>query len=342
MHTPITYLRVFLTSLLFSLSWHYYTSVYFLDFLGHILMGSAAIYLGMYLLERWGRANSQLPRRTRGQQLAFWNLAVFILLIFVSQLISFIQFQFTYKQYLIQQTVYVAALAIGLFCLWRLRRRPASSLIQIPILFSSALLSYEIYLTTTAPNPNQTTQLAPVLEGGFVSYGGGNGRLINTHYGLPQRRYLSPFVPGQQSFRPPTQADLASRIEHDFGTTVLAPIEGTVISTIDSLPDLPPGTIDDSHPPGNHLCIQIDAARYLYLANFQQDSITVQPGDSVEVGQVLGKIGKNGSFSESAIIVLLVDNPNVIDPKTSSLPYYFRNADGSLQFPKRNALINQR
>jgi len=207
MHTPITYLRVFLTSLLFSLSWHYYTSVYFLDFLGHILMGSAAIYLGMYLLERWGRANSQLPRRTRGQQLAFWNLAVFILLIFVSQLISFIQFQFTYKQYLIQQTVYVAALAIGLFCLWRLRRRPASSLIQIPILFSSALLSYEIYLTTTAPNPNQTTQLAPVLEGGFVSYGGGNGRLINTHYGLPQRRYLSPFVPGQQSFRPPTQAD---------------------------------------------------------------------------------------------------------------------------------------
>lgn len=339
MFPPITYLRVFIASLLLSLAWHYYTSAYFIDFLGNILLVSAVTFLGLYFLRRFRPTAFQSPSGT-GPHFAFWNTATFLSLVFAAELISFIQFQFTFQQFLLRQCLYCVAYGCALFCLRTVAQALRSSLFQIPILLCSFVLVYEIYLTTTEPNPNQTTQLAPIMEGSYICYGGGNGRIINTHYGIPQRRYLAPFVPGAQHFRPPEQNDQESRIAHDFGTAILAPVDGIVISAIDTLPDLPAGTIDDSHPPGNHLCIQMDTNRFLYLANFQQGSMTVRPGDPVQIGQALGKIGKNGSFTESALVVLLVDHPNVIDPNTRSLPYYFRNTDGSLQFPKRNALIN--
>jgi hypothetical protein len=334
-----TYLHVFLTSLLLSLAWYYYSSTYFLVFLGRALQAGALLLLIRYAHQRWRGDSNKSCRPLR--YYSFWNCLIFFGLLLIAESLSFIHFQFTLPQYAWRQSVQVFAYAVIVFCAWKVSRAHCLRFIQIPISLCSALLVYEIWLTTQLPSPNQTVQIEPVIASGFISYGGGNGRLINTHYGIPQRRYLTQLVPGEQTFRPEGQADLARRIDADFGTPIISPVDGTVISALDSLPDLPVGTIDDSHPPGNHLCIQIDPQRFLYLANFAQDSMTVAPGDTVEIGQKLGRIGKTGSFTESALVILLVNHPNVIDPSTRSLPFYFINQDGSLKFPKRNAQINQ-
>jgi len=339
MIAPLTHLRVFLTSLLLSLAWYYYTSTYFLDFLGAALQGGAILYFGTYLYRRVrGHPRGDVsPLRS----FAFWNSTVFFGLLLIAEIISCIEFQFTWTQYLWQQSFHFIAYGVILFCAWKMNPPRSLPFIQIPLILCSALLFYEIILTTQKPSPNQCLLFGPVMEGGFISYSGGKGRLINTHYHIQQRRYLTPLVPGAQAFRPTDQATQAQRIAADQGTPIWSPVTGTVLSAIDSLPDLPAGTIDDSNPPGNHLCIQISDDHYLYLANFAQGSMTVSPGDSVQIGQTLGRIGKNGSFTESALVVLLVDNPNVIDPNTRSLPFYFKEADGSLVFPKRNERMHQ-
>ncbi|MDQ8207097.1 M23 family metallopeptidase [Coraliomargarita sp. SDUM461003] len=334
MLAPLTHLKVFLGSLLFSLSWLYYRSTYFIDLLGSILLCAATAFLGCYCWQIL-RPEAQ-TNKTNYNFLNFINTACFFSLVFGAESISSIHFQYSFSQFLVNQAIYLLAYASILFAAWKIRHSLGAPLLQIPMLFCSGLLLYELYLTSTQPTPNQTMHLAPVMRGSFISYSGGNGRLINSHFAIPQRRYLTPVVPGKQSFRPPEQNSLARRIQNDFGTEILAPIDGEVVNAIDTLPDLAPGILDDSHPPGNHLCLKTKHGHYLYLANFQQDSMTVKVGDQVHAGQTLGRIGKNGVFTESALVILLVDNPDVIAPTTRSLPFYFQNADGTRQFPKRN------
>lgn len=75
---------------------------------------------------------------------------------------------------------------------------------------------------------------------------------------------------------------------------MLAPVAGSVLTAVDSLPDNSLGTKDSQHPLGNHLVIQ-QGDRFLYIAHLRLHTLTVRSGDSVSVGQAIGRCGNSGN-----------------------------------------------
>lgn len=88
----------------------------------------------------------------------------------------------------------------------------------------------------------------------------------------------------------------------DYGiymADVYCPVDGTIIDCKDTEEDIPPNSEEFISSLGNYIFIKIDKTdTYLILAHMEKDSITVQVGDHVSQGELLGKVGNSGTTSE--------------------------------------------
>ena len=94
------------------------------------------------------------------------------------------------------------------------------------------------------------------------------------------------------------------------GTVILAPADGTVRSVVDGHPNMPPGELGGRPAGGNQIALEVAPREFLFLCHLQPGSITVQPGDQVAAGQVLGRVGNSGNTSEPHLHIHLQDSPN--------------------------------
>jgi hypothetical protein len=109
-----------------------------------------------------------------------------------------------------------------------------------------------------------------------------------------------------------------------FGAEVLAVADGTVAFVRDGIPedtpDEPPTTV---HQPldygGNEVVLEIAPGVYAFYAHLQPGSITVQPGETVTTGQVLGLLGNTGNSTGPHLHFQLSDGPDVLT--ATSLPF---------------------
>ena len=113
-----------------------------------------------------------------------------------------------------------------------------------------------------------------------------------------------------------------------FGQPVLAPGAGTVVTVVDSLPDMNPGSRDLIHPFGNHVVIDHGAGEFSVLAHLQRGSIRVRPGQTLAAGDTLGACGNSGNTSEPHLHFHLQNRP--APGAAEGLPAYFvaYSADG--------------
>ncbi|MEO1205491.1 MAG: M23 family metallopeptidase [Pseudomonadota bacterium] len=82
-----------------------------------------------------------------------------------------------------------------------------------------------------------------------------------------------------------------------YGTPIYAPCSGSVISRTVDLPDMPVPVMDRDNMLGNH--VLLDCGTYwVLLAHFRQGTVSVSPGDQIEVGTQLGELGNSGNSSE--------------------------------------------
>lgn len=112
-----------------------------------------------------------------------------------------------------------------------------------------------------------------------------------------------------------------------FGTPVRAMAAGTVVHVTDHLRD---HRARDSWPEliwmltlegflrllggapailGNRVIIRHDDSTFSAYAHLRRASVTVRPGDRVDVGQAVGQIGNTGNSSEPHLHVQLMDRP---------------------------------
>lgn len=127
-------------------------------------------------------------------------------------------------------------------------------------------------------------------------YQGGDTQNVNEHMTVPSQAYAVDFaVVGGPSGRELARSP-ASRIEafYCWNTPVLAPTSGRVVEAVDSFPDNPLGTKDPLHPLGNHVIIG-QGERFIYVAHLRVSTVTVRLGDSVSVGQPIGRCGNSGN-----------------------------------------------
>ncbi|HET7093571.1 MAG TPA: M23 family metallopeptidase, partial [Thermomicrobiales bacterium] len=113
---------------------------------------------------------------------------------------------------------------------------------------------------------------------------------------------------------------------YGFGAEVLAVADGTVVAVAEGYPEegpLQPVThvAKPEDYGGNAIVLQIAPGVYAYYGHLQPDSITVQAGDQVTTGQVLGRLGNTGNSSGPHLHFGLIDDP---DPLVGqSLPMAF-------------------
>lgn len=108
-------------------------------------------------------------------------------------------------------------------------------------------------------------------------------------------------------------------VDEARSTDVLAPVAGTVRRLRDGVPDgelIAGKTIDTNEACGNGVVVGLDEGWEIQLCHLLQGSVRVKPGERVEVGTPVGKVGWSGKADHPHVHVTVRHSGRVVDPFT--------------------------
>jgi hypothetical protein len=112
----------------------------------------------------------------------------------------------------------------------------------------------------------------------------------------------------------------------EYDAPILSVKGGKVVEAVDRYPDLKPGVRDPDYTledaPGNHVIVDIGGGRYAIYAHLVPGSVTVEEGDHVGRGQVLGRLGNSGNTGAPHLHFHVMDAPLALGAD-HNLPYVF-------------------
>lgn len=159
---------------------------------------------------------------------------------------------------------------------------------------------------------------------------GGDSLKTNYHAAVPVERWAYDLIGLPAAVGSPNLTDYGI-----YGVQVVAPASGAVVDVRNDSPDLIPGTelnsSDTREMLGNFVFIHLDETQtYLVIAHLQPGSILVKPGQHVDEGAPIARVGNSGSSSEPHIhIHHQRQDPAQTNPfLAEGLPLYFHAIDG--------------
>jgi hypothetical protein len=147
--------------------------------------------------------------------------------------------------------------------------------------------------------PGEAVKLSYPLKGGvYYVGGGGNSRWINNQSAFPPQEYALDIVRlnalGNRALGLwPTDLDRYTI----YGDPIYSPCAGRVVSAADEFPDRSPPAQDNENPAGNYVLIACHEVEVL-LAHMMRGSVTVEEGDRVNEGAVVGRVGNSGNTTQ--------------------------------------------
>jgi hypothetical protein len=209
----------------------------------------------------------------------------------------------------------VICLVIGFQRHQRQRKLPSSWLGWIAI---TAFVAFGVFVSNEAvqswagqiPPSIPAVDLAFPLRGGdYLILNGGNDIRVNAHMKL-----LDNSVPRFRAYRGSSYGvdivaidrfglrangivprDLAAY--QIYGEPVFAPCAGKIVQAVDGFPDMAIPTIDTVNRSGNHVILRCGNIDVL-LAHFRPQSLAVQTGMDVQVGDRIAEVGNSGASDE--------------------------------------------
>ena len=170
-------------------------------------------------------------------------------------------------------------------------------------LLSLALAIWFLFLTARALIGRRGGRSAlnlefPLKDGKYLIAQGGASKVVNAHARNASQRYAVDIVKlGPMGTRAQGLYPIALKKFEIFGEQVLSPCEGIVVAARDDLPDLFPSETDPQSPAGNYVAIECEGAT-VYFAHLMKGSVTVEPGQRVRAGKILGRVGNSGNTTE--------------------------------------------
>lgn len=135
----------------------------------------------------------------------------------------------------------------------------------------------------------------PMRNGTYLVMHGGSTAAANAHFMDAKQRYAVDFVRlNAAGFRARGIFPADPRAYAIFGSDVLSPCDGNVISAIDGLSD---GIPDATHPFGNHVVLRCGDA-LVTIAQLQRGSVAAKAGAPIAAGAPLGRAGNSGLSPE--------------------------------------------
>ena len=111
---------------------------------------------------------------------------------------------------------------------------------------------------------------------------------------------------------------------YSYDEPIFAPVEGKVTQIVDSLQSDLIGSMDEKHPGGNIVIIDIGNGKYVYFGHLKKGSIAVEEGQFVKPGTLLGYIGNSG-YSTHPHLHMHVQNRPTSDPDgRKTYPFRFK------------------
>lgn len=112
-----------------------------------------------------------------------------------------------------------------------------------------------------------------------------------------------------------------------YDQPVLAVADGEVVVVVDDLPDAEPQVLQDGLPlaeyGGNHIVLEIDDGVYAFYAHLKPDSVAVQVGDTVKLGDEIARTGNSGNTTESHLHFHVMDG--IAPLSSTNLPFEISN-----------------
>lgn len=186
----------------------------------------------------------------------------------------------------------------------------------------------------------------PFRNGKFLVIDGGDGRIsyfANYHYygwkfkkikNYDSMRFatdiikLNKYGTGGRKMLNPSNNDF-----HIFGEKVYSPIEGEVVKVLTSREDNIPYKKLPNHS-GNQITIK-NGNYYVTLYHFRKDSIVVELGQKLEVGDYLGQVGNSGYSTRPHLHIQVVYSEDDNYWLGKGIPIIFNNI-----YPTKNSIIN--
>ncbi|MEE4380305.1 MAG: M23 family metallopeptidase [Candidatus Competibacteraceae bacterium] len=117
------------------------------------------------------------------------------------------------------------------------------------------------------------------------------------------------------------------RSYHIYGKDLLAVADAKVVVAVDEFADQVPGAmptgIDVNEADGNHIILDLGNGAYVLYAHLQPGSVAVNGGETVQRGQVIGRVGNSGNTLEPHLHLHVMDAPSAL--VADGLPYVFEN-----------------
>ena len=214
-----------------------------------------------------------------------WSFAPFAALLLIFLIASRWDILGYWLQFLVLIALLVLAYQSGK---WLLVATTVGELVVIQIIFRRSEREKAIELSF------------PLIGGAYYVAHGGNSRLLNHHAAVKSQAYALDVVKlNRLGMRAAGIYPRQLPRYAIFGDTVYSPCAAIVTAAINDLPELAPGEMDRRRPGGNHIVLQLEGTDiYVGLAHLMHGSVMVKPGDRVDVGQILARVGNSGNTSE--------------------------------------------
>ncbi|MEP1214480.1 MAG: M23 family metallopeptidase [Marinobacter sp.] len=138
----------------------------------------------------------------------------------------------------------------------------------------------------------------PLEQGQYRVGQGGNSHVMNHHHGIDAQNHAIDVVRvGRFGLRTRTIVPGVLEDYSIWNAPVTAPCSGEVTRVAKGVPDQTPPRSDQGNPAGNFVAVHCGNVTVL-LAHLRQGSVSLQKGDKVMSGELVGRVGNSGNTSE--------------------------------------------
>ncbi len=111
---------------------------------------------------------------------------------------------------------------------------------------------------------------------------------------------------------------------YSFDAPVFSPVTGQVTEVVDHLESDSLGNPDRDHPGGNYIIIDAGGEIYVYMAHLRKNSIPVKPGDGVQSGEYIARVGNSGFSTFPHLHIHVQNKPTSEREGRITYPFRFR------------------